>query len=132
MKWYQYDETQEETSVINQKTNKQIDKTADQNLWEKLGPNFIKKKLSPAANALVCKSLWGLTARERWTLKPSLLVAGRPLISWGGAWGVDLCRAVKPSGSCCVPCQSAGWYMRGQKQRLPAAALLGAGQGSSL
>lgn len=101
LKWYQYDETQEETSVRNStEKKKKIVKMADQNLREKLGLNFIKKKLSPVTNALACKSLLVLTEKERWTLKRSLLMAERALISQRGPWGVDLCIVVKLNTSC--------------------------------
>lgn len=101
LKWYQYDETQEETSMRNStKKKKKIVKMADQILREKLGPNFIKKKLSPVTNALACKILLVLTEKERWTLKRSLLTAGRALISQQGPWGVDLCRVEKLNTSC--------------------------------
>lgn len=56
--------------------NQNIYETAVQNLREKLGVNFIKKKLSLATNALACKSLLVLTEKESWTLKRSLLMAG--------------------------------------------------------
>ena len=80
---------------IIKKKKKKTEKLADQNFREKLGPDLIKKKLSPATNALACKSLLVLTEKASWTLKTSLLMAGRALISQQGPWGVELCVAAK-------------------------------------
>lgn len=66
---------------ICEKVKNKIEKGADQNLREKLGSNFIKKKISPVTNDLACKNLSVFTQKAKWTEKRSLLMAGKELIS---------------------------------------------------
>lgn len=85
---------------IKKTKKKKVDKGADQNLREKLGPNFIKKKISPAINALACKSFLVFNRERNLDFEKITILAGKALISQWGPWGVDLCIVVKLNISC--------------------------------